>query len=122
MQYFVNFNYNSCNKICFFFLTGSKYFGDCPVEQFIPVYLIVGGTFGVLKNLLSFFSRLKKNDSEQERLIHRSRDSILNCFLIAWFITGTFYFSHFKVLFSKKATFSLCQSVLTFIEYSIFKD
>ncbi|KAG8183956.1 hypothetical protein JTE90_005187 [Oedothorax gibbosus] len=69
-------------------LVGTKYFGECPVEQFIPVYLIVGGTFGVVKNLLGFFSRCKTNENDQERLIHRSRDSILNCFLIAWFITG----------------------------------
>ncbi|GIY07922.1 uncharacterized protein CDAR_385961 [Caerostris darwini] len=69
-------------------LVGTNYFGECPVEQFIPVYLIVGGTFGVVKNVLGFFSRWKTNESDQERLIHRSRDSILNCFLIAWFITG----------------------------------
>ncbi|GFY75295.1 uncharacterized protein TNIN_352331 [Trichonephila inaurata madagascariensis] len=69
-------------------LVGTNYFGECPVEQFIPVYLIVGGTFGVVKNVLGFFSRWKTNENEQERLIHRSRDSILNCFLIAWFITG----------------------------------
>lgn len=75
-------------KTFFLFFLGAKYFGECPVEQFIPVYLIVGGAFGVLKNLLSFFSRCKTNDTEQEQLIHRSRDSILNCFLIAWFITG----------------------------------
>ncbi|GFX92387.1 uncharacterized protein TNCV_1706631 [Trichonephila clavipes] len=68
-------------------LVGTNYFGECPVEQFIPVYLIVGGTFGVVKNVLGFFSRWKTNENEQERLIHRSRDSILNCFLIAWFIT-----------------------------------
>ncbi|XP_055931363.1 transmembrane protein 272-like isoform X2 [Argiope bruennichi] len=69
-------------------LVGTNYFGECPVEQFIPVYLIVGGTFGVAKNVLGFFSRWKMNENGQEPLIHRSRDSILNCFLIAWFITG----------------------------------
>ncbi|XP_054715569.1 transmembrane protein 272-like [Uloborus diversus] len=69
-------------------LVGTKYFGQCPVEKFIPVYLIVGGTFGVLKNIMGFISRWRKDENEQEQMMHRSRDSILNCFLFAWFITG----------------------------------
>ncbi|XP_035230139.1 transmembrane protein 272-like, partial [Stegodyphus dumicola] len=69
-------------------IVGSKYFGECPVEHFIPVYLIVGGIFGAVKNILSFTERCRRNENEQEHIIHRSRDSLLNCFLIAWFITG----------------------------------
>ncbi|XP_042911588.1 transmembrane protein 272 isoform X4 [Parasteatoda tepidariorum] len=69
-------------------IIGTQYFGECPVEQFIPIYLIVGGAFGIFKNLLGYIARCKKNDDEQEHIIHRSRDSIINCFLFAWFITG----------------------------------
>lgn len=67
---------------------GTSYLKECPVEEFIPIYLIVGGVFGVMKNLLNFWSRCRKNEDTEERLRQKPYDTILNCFLFAWFIAG----------------------------------
>lgn len=71
-------------------IVGSVYLRDCPAEPHIPVYLIVGGAFGALKNAMNFWSRCKRNEGEEDerRLRQSPADTVINCFLFAWFITG----------------------------------
>ena len=75
--------------LCSMFL-GSLY--DCPKERYIPIYLIVGGVFGVLKNVSSMVQRIlnQKNEQEEDNAKTNPIDGILNCFLIGWFIAGKF--------------------------------
>jgi len=64
---------------------------DCPAERMIPIYLIVGGSFGVVKNLSNLFQRARnKGDEDAEEKMTKTNpfDGILNCFLFAWFIAG----------------------------------
>lgn len=62
---------------------------DCPAEPYIPIYLVVGGIFGVIKNLLNCRLRCKRHDdTEGESLRPSSLDTVMNCFLFAWFIAG----------------------------------
>ena len=64
---------------------------DCPAERMIPIYLIVGGSFGVVKNLSNLFQRARnKGDEDAEEKMAKTNpfDGILNCFLVAWFIAG----------------------------------
>ena len=57
----------------------------------IPIYLIVGGSFGIIKNLSSLGQRARnKNDEDADEKNAKTNpfDGILNCFLFAWFIAG----------------------------------
>ncbi|XP_045215546.1 transmembrane protein 272-like isoform X2 [Mercenaria mercenaria] len=70
---------------------GAIHKDDCPAERMIPIYLIVGGSFGILKNLASMGQRCKnKNDEdgEEKNVKPNPFDGILSCFLLAWFIAG----------------------------------
>ncbi|GFU08695.1 uncharacterized protein NPIL_193801 [Nephila pilipes] len=61
-------------------LVGAIYFGDCPVEKYIPVYLIVGGTFGIVRSVLG---SCKTNENDQQCSIHNCQERILDSFLFA---------------------------------------
>lgn len=68
---------------------GAKYKDQCPVEDKIPIYLIVAGAVGVFRNLISLGQRAKQSDQEEgEEKKKRPLESILDCFLFVWFICG----------------------------------
>lgn len=69
---------------------GAKYKNQCPVEDKIPIYLIVAGVVGVFRNLISLGQRVKQRDNEDEEGQSRKRplESFLDCFLFVWFICG----------------------------------
>lgn len=71
-------------------IVGSVNVHKCPAEPYLPIFLIVGGVFGVLKNLMNFCSRCRRqaDDVEDERLRQTPLDTVINCFLFGWFITG----------------------------------
>ena len=70
--------------------TGSVYLHDCPLERYIPIYLIVAGCFGVIKNISSVVQRCKnrKEERDEENAKSNPFDGIVSCFLLAWFIAG----------------------------------
>lgn len=69
---------------------GAKYKNQCPVEDKIPIYLIVAGAVGVFRNIISLGQRAKQSDNQDEEEQKRKRpvESILDCFLFVWFICG----------------------------------
>lgn len=79
-------------------IIGSLHLNDCPVEPNIPIFLIVGGSFSVLKYILNLGSARKnrrsnnvngggENNSNEPPPTHPGQ-YLINCFLCAWFITG----------------------------------
>ncbi|XP_069942995.1 uncharacterized protein [Cherax quadricarinatus] len=82
----------------FMIIVGSLKMDECPAEPYIPIYLVVGGTFGVLKNLLGFQGRLRRPLAEEEggdssdasTPWHRRLKftGSINFFLSVWFILG----------------------------------
>ncbi|KAG8234951.1 hypothetical protein J437_LFUL015519 [Ladona fulva] len=70
---------------------GSMYFNDCPQGEYIPVYLVVGGGFGVFKQLLYISSKVRPRDEEQpeERMRQSNMQTLINCFMLGWFIIGS---------------------------------
>jgi len=69
---------------------GAIYKDDCPAERMIPIYLIVGGSFGAAKNLFSVIQRCRKKQEEREEeqgKVH-PLEGLVNCFMFAWFIAG----------------------------------
>ncbi|XP_078323497.1 transmembrane protein 272-like isoform X1 [Crassostrea virginica] len=69
---------------------GGVYYNDCPAEWRIPLYLIVGGSVGIIKNFSSLCQKVKndRDNAEDENVKTTKVDSLLNCFLLAWFIFG----------------------------------
>ncbi|KAK3606717.1 hypothetical protein CHS0354_005856 [Potamilus streckersoni] len=70
---------------------GVLFKNDCKAEYYIPIYLIVAGSFGILKTLSSLLQRCmnkNKENAEEENAKTNPFDSTLNCFLFAWFIAG----------------------------------
>jgi len=64
---------------------------DCPYERYIPIYLIVGGCFGIVKNLSNIVQRVnnKRENRDDDNARTNPFDGTLNCFLFAWFIAGS---------------------------------
>ena len=69
-------------------LPGAKYKNDCPIEKMIPIYLIVAGSVGIFRNLISLGQRAKKQEGEEEQKKRNPLESVLDCFLFVWFICG----------------------------------
>ncbi|XP_064215041.1 syntaxin-5 isoform X2 [Tribolium castaneum] len=67
---------------------GLLYLYDCPQGEYIPVYLLVGGIFGVLKQLLHLSARVRQTEEErqEESLRQSPTQTLLNCFMLGWFI------------------------------------
>jgi len=79
---------------------GVSYKDLCPVEPFIPIYLIVGGSFGIVKMVSLVVQRVAyngdifqdENTSEEERpILWMFVDGVLNLFLFTWFVAGNIW-------------------------------
>ncbi|XP_065159664.1 transmembrane protein 272-like [Atheta coriaria] len=70
---------------------GSIYLHECPQGEYIPVYLLVGGIFGILKQLLHLSARVRERqeDRDAEHLRQSPTQALLNCFMLGWFIIGS---------------------------------
>ncbi|KAL8597046.1 hypothetical protein ACOMHN_055639 [Nucella lapillus] len=44
---------------------GAKYLDDCPAERYIPIYLVVAGSFGVVRNSITIVRRCCQNKEEE---------------------------------------------------------
>lgn len=71
---------------------------DCPREKYIPIYLIVAGCFGAVKALFTSGQRICQqvrkgrgnddDDDDDDNQRPNPVDSLISCFLLAWFIAG----------------------------------
>lgn len=70
---------------------GSVYFNDCPAEPYIPIFLIVGGTFSTFKYIIRVLTRVRRvetNADLQDPEPTHPAQSLITFFLCGWFITG----------------------------------
>ncbi|GFN83994.1 hypothetical protein PoB_001050000 [Plakobranchus ocellatus] len=69
---------------------GAIHLDDCKAEKMIPIYLLVAGCFGVARNLFSIVQRCRKdrNEVEEDQKKVNPIESVVNCFIFAWFIAG----------------------------------
>lgn len=72
---------------------GSLYMHQCPVNEYIPVYLLVGGIFGIVKQLLNLSTRVRQREEDraEERLRQSPTQTLINCFMLGWFIIGSYW-------------------------------
>ncbi|XP_064637724.1 transmembrane protein 272-like isoform X2 [Lineus longissimus] len=95
---------------------GVLYLNSCNIERFIPIYLIVGGCFGVLKNLSNLVQNIcnRKQDKEDENAKTNPFDGLVSCFLLAWFIAGNvwIYRVYNQVNYENAASPNYCHPTL----------
>ena len=75
--------------------SGAVYLEDCPVQRFIPIYLVVGGVFALWENIAglihSIYQKKYKDQPTAFNRICNVSESLIGCFTIAWFFAGQFY-------------------------------
>uniref|UniRef100_A0A3Q1FF77 Uncharacterized protein n=1 Tax=Acanthochromis polyacanthus TaxID=80966 RepID=A0A3Q1FF77_9TELE len=73
---------------------------DCPLQPYIPIYLIVGGTFSLLVPLLSCLSCAKKPAP-----LYLVWNLLVSSFVFAWFIAGNVWiYSIYPPNYNKNST------------------
>ena len=94
-----------------FTFAGVKYMHECPLEPKVPIYLLVGGCFGLLKLLslvwkqvrLRRYERLddiyvdEDDDGHGDILMSKSSrfsEALLSIFLFIWFACGNYWVLH----------------------------
>ena len=85
---------------------GVKYLHECPKEPKIPIYLLVGGCFGLLKLVCLLWKTVRSRryerldefyDTEDDNgdvIMSRSSrftDILLSLFLLIWFLIGNYW-------------------------------
>lgn len=71
-------------------IIGGIYLYDCPQGEYIPIYLLVGGVFSIIKQLLDWSYKLKhtRQGQDEERIRPSPTQTLLNCFMVGWFVIG----------------------------------
>ncbi|XP_043800523.1 uncharacterized protein LOC122719057 [Apis laboriosa] len=81
---------------------GWNYSKDCPKEPRIPMYLVIGGTFGTMLMMLLIYSQIQSRRPEMPPVpSNRPQISfmkliiiVLSCFLLGWFVMGNYWILH----------------------------
>ena len=68
------------------FSLGAKYKDECPVEDMIPIYLIVAGAAGLFGNCCSCGIKFQQSGEDEQTI--NPLQSLVQLFLFAWFICG----------------------------------
>ena len=78
------------------FVSGLNFSKDCPREPRIPMYMVIGGTFGSMLMALLIYSQIRSRRPEMIS-VPSTRPQIsfrkliiivLSCFLLGWFVMG----------------------------------
>jgi len=77
------------------YIVGVLYLDECPVQHFIPIYLIVIGAFSLCMNILSMLVSIhQRRNPECETTglnkFYNYANCVFCCFLLAWFIAGEY--------------------------------
>lgn len=90
---------------------GSMHLNQCPAEKYIPIYLVVGGVFGILKNILNIVQHFRKSEDEEFNTYYF--DKILNAFLFCWFIAGCVWiYKTYKPEYDNNESEKYCNKIL----------
>lgn len=107
---------------------GSIYVGQCQIEPYIPIFLIVGGISGVLKNVSLISESILKRCSHRlptctkkakyAKHVWKILNLIFNLFLLAWIIAGSYWI--YRVYADvNSSTYTNCNEVLYKFSFGI---
>ncbi|XP_062514304.1 transmembrane protein 272-like isoform X2 [Corticium candelabrum] len=95
---------------------GALYKDDCKYQKYIPIYLIVGGAFGIVRTLWTLCQKMCRSGEREEDEENRKMnpiEMILNCFMLAWFITGSVWiYSIYSSYNNVEGTAHYCNNTL----------
>ena len=71
---------------------------ECPVEPYIPIYMVVAGSFSVLKLIIEYTLRMKRycekrgplDEATTVEKVVDAINSLIGLFTFAFFIAGKF--------------------------------
>lgn len=69
---------------------GAVYLNDCPLEPYIPIYLVVMGVFGLMLDILACLPCTQPKEGSTN-VLHRlctTWNSLVSFFVFCWFIAG----------------------------------
>ncbi|RUS81318.1 hypothetical protein EGW08_010925, partial [Elysia chlorotica] len=78
---------------------GVNYLRECPREPKLPIYLVVGGSFGILKLVFLLWKQIRRHrddvidlhDDDDLLTMTRMTNMALNVFLSVWFVFGHYW-------------------------------
>ncbi len=83
--------------------SGALHTGECPIEPYIPIFLIVGGSSGVIKNVTLILESVVRRTRRLQLHSQRAKfatytwrvvNLIFNLFMLAWVIAGSYWVYH----------------------------
>ncbi|EFN78900.1 hypothetical protein EAI_02313 [Harpegnathos saltator] len=86
------------------FIFGVQFIKDCPIEPYIPVYMLIGGVLGAVRMFWALYSQIRSRRPEVLSVPgarpHVSPMKLLSialsCFLVGWFALGHYWILHIK--------------------------
>ncbi|XP_064608849.1 transmembrane protein 272-like [Liolophura sinensis] len=105
---------------------GALYFHQCSVEPYIPIYLIVMGSFSLFQIIVNIVLRYRKqpssgeyDDEAQDRM--RPFEVLITCFILGWFIAGNvwIYRTYGMYQWTDKAAANYCNRELYLFSFWI---
>ncbi|XP_035687448.1 transmembrane protein 272-like [Branchiostoma floridae] len=105
---------------------GTLFLNQCTIQRMIPIFLVVWGSFGVFKTLLSTGERVRnhvrKNEGEDDKEKNAKPnplDGLISVFLFAWFIAGNYWiFSVYTTVNTVDSTSALyCHGTLYYFAF-----
>ncbi|XP_028653868.2 transmembrane protein 272-like [Erpetoichthys calabaricus] len=94
---------------------GSIYLNSCPVQHYIPIYLIVSGVFCLVMDFLSFFHFGKEAEvfGSSARGGSTVCNGLLSLFMVCWFITGNVWiYSIYQPNYDEQSGVLYCNKTL----------
>ncbi|XP_064489758.1 transmembrane protein 272-like [Ornithodoros turicata] len=94
-------------------VVGALYLNDCPVEKFIPIFLVTGGTVGTVKDILNICKRRSENEEGTAQIGISCCTGILYTFMFGWFIAGCVWvFGNYQPDFDDPTSAKYCNKTL----------
>ncbi|XP_064489766.1 transmembrane protein 272-like [Ornithodoros turicata] len=100
---------------------GALHLNDCPVQKFIPIFLVAGGSVGMVNAILSGCKRLQesRDDDSSSSTGLTCCTSIIQCFLIGWFIAGCVWvYGNYLPNFDDRTDPKYCDKTLYYFAFS----
>ncbi|XP_072562517.1 transmembrane protein 272-like [Paramormyrops kingsleyae] len=95
---------------------GVVYMKDCPAEHYIPIYLVVTGSFSLALAVLSCLPCSQESDEGDQGPLYKlctTWNSLVSFFLFCWFIAGNVWiYSIYAPDYDPKAGVSYCNKTL----------
>lgn len=79
-----------------FHSTGVQFIKDCPIEPYIPLYMLIGGALGAVRMFWALYSQIRSRRPEVLSVPAtrpyispmKLLSIVLSCFLVGWFALG----------------------------------